>query len=171
MLVLFGAAVHRLEARRIPDWHIELDRYIAARWHSEDDVRVRSAVAAREPWNMTPEMSHPVTSDWMWESVRLPYPPGQVMCVLLERDAEVPVQEVEYEIVYVCHHSDALWKHGWVVHEAGDDPLSEVIRRDLSALDCRLPVNHLVPGSIVEGGTIPCKRGTIPLPLDLDSSG
>jgi hypothetical protein len=138
VLVVLGVAVHRLEARRIPDWRIELDKYIASRWPAKANVRIHSIAVAREPWNMKREMGHPVSSEGMWASVRLPFPPAQVMCVLLERDEKTPAQGTVYHVVLVCHHSDGLWKHGWVVHEGIGEPFSEALQEQMSALGCDL---------------------------------
>lgn len=145
VLVVLGVALHRLEARRIPDWQIELDKYIASRWPAQANVRVRSVAVAREPWNVRRSMGHPVSSDGMWESVRLPFPPARVICVLLERDERTPVQTEVYQVVLVCRHSDGLWKHGWVVHEGFGEPFSQALQEQMSALGCDLTALSVDP--------------------------
>jgi hypothetical protein len=147
VLVAIGAVFAVMEAGRVPDWQIELAEYAASHQHPTATVRVRSVAPARRPWNYRPEMGQPVVDDTEWGAAELPYPPKRVMCALLESQATArsPTRESAYQVVYICHHSDTLWKYGWVIHESRGAPSSEAIQEQVSALGCDLELAQFTP--------------------------
>lgn len=81
--------------------------------------------------------------------VRLPYPPKEVVCVLLARDRQSAVGamgERTHAVVFVAYHSDLLWNQGWVVHEGEGDPFAAPIREALESVGCDLDLDRFDPG-------------------------
>jgi hypothetical protein len=71
--------------------------------------------------------------DWRWE-VRLPYPPDELVCVLLAG------AQAQHQVVYVGHHTDTLWRVGWLVHQGPASPFPPDVAVELAALGCELGV-------------------------------
>lgn len=147
VLVAVGSVFATLEAGRVPDWRIELAKYVASRRPPTTVVRVRAVAPARRPWNYRLEMGRPVVDDTVWGSTQLPFPPQRVMCALLESEsiARSPTREPAVQVVYICHHSDALWQAGWVIHEHRGDPFSGATHEQLSSLACDLQLTQFKP--------------------------
>jgi hypothetical protein len=130
-----------LEAKRPPNWQLELDKYLAFTAVPSETVTVQSVVQARQPWNFNTDMASAVLlAGWEWGNITIP-PPREVKCVLLERvrystaDAE---ETRTQEVVLVGYHTDSLWHEGWIVHELTGGPSSRKSQENLAALGCDL---------------------------------
>lgn len=134
LLVLVGTAVLfiTLESRRMPDWELELNEYLAR----PDAFAVQQVVLARHPENFKPDMGAPVQGDWPWGIEVLPYPPQALRCVLLAQP-----DAAKQQTVYVGYYSDALWRSGWLVHEGPEAPFSPTLDGHLTAIGCDLELD------------------------------
>ena len=83
-------------------------------------------------------MGEAVRNDWRWKVSKLPFPPLAVQCVLLERTRESDGAEDEplRQVVFVGHHSDGLYRVGWLVHEGPKEPFSPELQAHLDAIGC-----------------------------------
>ena len=127
-----------LEARRPPDWRLELDRYLEATGRPSETVAVQSVVQARRPWNLAPDMVSTALMDQTWQSIDVP-PPSNVRCVLLERVRHSPATAREWrtqEVVLLGYHTDLLWKDGWIVYELTSDWCTPESHQTLAAIGC-----------------------------------
>jgi hypothetical protein len=145
LLVLLSAVttVAALERQRAPDWQTTLDHYLARRQRAGTALRVQRVVFAQQPWRFDAALASaaPDPEDWRWNAERLPYPPDAVYCVLFENVAGSTAKAAATtggQVVYVAHHSDKLWRVGWIVHEGPREPFPPALRADLSALGCDL---------------------------------
>ena len=134
-----------------------LDQYLAYKNVSlGEGLSVESAVKAARPGGLTQNVSFAVYGDsvfyqtdedygekggdaeatgyWATDERRpLPYPPEEVWCVLLERNAESP----QNGVVFVSLHQD-IHNADWVVHEVGPDPFGSASTQLASDLGCDL---------------------------------
>jgi hypothetical protein len=135
--VLFFALgfIVALEVRRGPNWRLELEAYVAEHTSSGDTIRVEQMTEARQPRRFTAAMGAPVRSD----GVHPTFPPQAVRCALLVRQPAgggAPIRQV----VYLVHHSDALYQIGWLAYEGPEEPLAPQAAADLAAIECDLDV-------------------------------
>jgi hypothetical protein len=139
LLVLLGVSttVAALERQREPDWQAALNQYLAQRKPTTQRLAVQRMTRASSPQRFQPEMGVAQRlDDWRWE-VEVPYPPDELLCVLLAREeGHVEAQQV----VYVGHHTDTLWRVGWLVHQGPASPFPPDLTVDLAALGCELGV-------------------------------
>jgi hypothetical protein len=140
VVVLVTVAVAVLETRRGPDWRRELEEYVAHSVAATDTVAIRAVAEARRPWEFDAEMGAAVREDWRWQSIELTYPPTAVQCVLLERSQESTAVTAEWRhrVVFMAHHTDGLYRVGWVVHEGPRDPFERELLARLDAMGCDL---------------------------------
>ena len=91
---------------------------------------------AREPRNFSASMGTPQPGDWINPS----NPPQDVRCVLLARSgASVGDSgETVRQVVYLVHHSDALYRVGWLAYKGPEEPFDEKLRSDLASIGCDL---------------------------------
>jgi hypothetical protein len=138
-----------------------LDQYLAYKNVSlAEGLSVKAEVKAAKPGRLTEGVNYAVYGDstyyqtdenykeasgeaeataaWSKEELRpLPYPPEEVWCVLLERNAQAP----GYGVAFVSLHQD-LHNADWVVHEVGPDPFAPESLQVASDLGCDLQVDR-----------------------------
>jgi hypothetical protein len=143
LFVLLGtvAAVFTLEHQRTPDWQVVLEGYLHDERAERADFIVRKSVAARQPWNFDAAMGRAqmAAGAWPWGIERLPYPLDALHCVLIARTSAAngtSTGSAGEQILYVAHHSDKLWRVGWLVHEGPTVPLDAKEVNHLAAVDC-----------------------------------
>lgn len=168
LLILLGTVttVVALEQQRTPEWQRALNGYLDQSrlddFHSDDSrsgdssavkhsnvlaARVRRVARARLPWNFRAEMGRPVrsTQQWPWAVNQLPYPPDALYCVLVQETVSkfapataTPQMATTRRVIYVAHHSDKLWRVGWMVHEGPIQPFSPALASHLASVGCDL---------------------------------
>ena len=133
-----------LDQRMAPPWQVRLNQYLAyLRERGITSPQVVSIAHAMSPINFSPGMSSETYSpnvsfqtarsqgrDFAADHQTLPYPPEEVMCVLLEVDGQ-------NELVYVALHSN-LNNNDWIVHISPEPWGSPVLQSHLSSLGCSL---------------------------------
>jgi hypothetical protein len=124
-----------LEARRGPDWYLELQGYIAQSAQASETVRVVAIVDATEPANFRTGMGTPVREDWRSTPIHA------VKCVLLERSRPLtpggePVSR--RQVVFLAYHSDALYRVGWLAYAGPREPFGQEIKANLREVGCEL---------------------------------
>lgn len=126
-----------LEVRRGPNWRLELDEYIAQHSSPSEVVTVVAVVEAEKPWLFSPAMGKPQHGDWI-----KPTSPAQaVRCVLLRRSRRADSgsgDEQVRQVVFVVHHSDALYRVGWLAYEGPEEPFGPELMADLALIGCEL---------------------------------
>lgn len=140
-LIVAIVIVAVLEARRGPNWRLELDEYIAQSASPSETITIQSVVEASKPWNFSREMGRAVRDDWRWESVAPSFPPKAVQCVLLEQSRKLTVgaeEEPRQQVVFVAHHTDALYRVGWLAYVGPKAPFTQELAAHLAAIGCDL---------------------------------
>ena len=138
-----AVTVIALERQRTPDWQQALDRYLDQTQMVNVQVEILGIERASLPWNFSVQMGTPVVaaSDWTWQIDRLPYPPDSLRCVLIDRrptNAEGRIGiEPKRQLLYLAHHTDAVWRVGWIVHEGPSTLLAPGVVEDLAEVGCR----------------------------------
>jgi hypothetical protein len=125
-----------LEVRRGPDWRLALDEYVAQQRSLGETIRVETVVRARKPWNFTPAMG---TVEW--ESGIAPsLPPQAVRCALLlrRRPDSAWQDDSRRQVVFVVHHSDALYHVGWLAYAGPEEPFGPEETTFLDRIGCEL---------------------------------
>lgn len=154
LLVLFvlAAGVIAIEVSRPADWRVELNKYVQYQNSlSPARITVQSVAYASKPGNFSQDMSHAVFGDSVWGGLDLPFPPEEVWCVLLKRDASSNDElggEMPYKVVFVSHHTDRLWNDDWVVHEGAKALFTHEFIESLSLIGCDLGLEEFGPGDI-----------------------
>ena len=139
LVVLFFALgfIVGLEARRGPNWRLELEAYIADHQAPLETVTVEAVTRARRPQNSTSDMGVPEGD----AGVERPFPPQAVRCALLVRmwpsgrGAEVASVR---QVVFLARHSDALYHVEWVVYEGPRELFGPELRAHLALVGCDL---------------------------------
>lgn len=140
-LIVGMLAFARLEAQRGPDWRHQLDEYIARGALPSETVTIQSVAGASEPQNFSGEMGRAVRNDWRWNVIAPPFPAQAVQCVLLERTRQSTAsgeKESIHQVAFVAHHSDALYRVGWLVYVGSEEPFTQQAVTHLAALGCDL---------------------------------
>jgi DNA gyrase inhibitor GyrI len=124
-----------LEARRGPDWYLELQGYIAESAQASETVKVVSIVDAAEPANFRSGMGTPAREDWRSTPIHA------VKCALLERSRPLtpggePVSR--RQVVFLVYHSDALYRVGWLAYAGPREPFGQEIKANLREVGCEL---------------------------------
>jgi hypothetical protein len=130
-----------LESQREPDWRHELDDYIARTALPSETVTVQSVVRASQPQNFRAEMGRAARYDWRWSATSPSFPAQAVQCVLLERQWTASAEGEDRpapQILFVAHHSDALYRVGWLVYAGPEEPLTDETAGYLTAIGCDL---------------------------------
>lgn len=130
-----------LEAQRDPDWRHELDEYITRTALPSETVIVQSVVRASQPKSFSGEMGRAARHDWRWSAIDPPFPAQAVQCVLLERQWTAPAEGEDRparQILFVAHHSDALYRVGWLVYAGPEEPFTEEAAGYLTTIGCDL---------------------------------
>ena len=146
LLVALGtlATVMFYERQRTPDWQQTLAAYLHLS-QMADDVEVLASVKARTPWDFNAEMGRAVSGElaWPWGIAQLPYPPDALYCVLVGKPESAVTQEAAQpggkftlRLLYVAHHSDKMWRVGWLVHEGGRAPWAATDEDVLASVGC-----------------------------------
>jgi hypothetical protein len=130
VLAIVAGVFALLEATRMPDWEIALQDYLTQNGWGVNRTPYQAARAS-QPWHFIPQMGRAIIQDWTWEGIDLPYPPDQVVCVLAGQDGGA-------RLLFVCYHSDNLWRSGWVVHEGPQSPFTLADREILRQIGCDL---------------------------------
>jgi hypothetical protein len=130
-----------LERQRTAEWARTLEQYFAQTHTAAIDVEVQVTVSALQPWNFREGMGSAFldTNDWRWHIEQLPFPPDSLYCVLVKRIPTAtanPIIEPARQLLYVAHHSDHLWRVGWIVHEGPTEPFTMEVANDIAALGC-----------------------------------
>jgi hypothetical protein len=125
-------------------WSAALNTYIGYKSRSGEGTMTVSAVGrATHPEEFARELSGATFGDSRFystdytsggpphEARPLPYPPDDIMCVLLQQGST-------REVVFVAHHVD-LYNADWIVHEAQGAPFAAPVRNQLAGLGCALP--------------------------------
>jgi len=125
-----------LERQRGPNWQLELDEYVAQHTTLTETIRVQTVTRARRPSNFTAAMGTPQAGDWIIPS----YPPQAVRCALVVRTHPTDGGEIESvrHVVYLAHHSDALYRVGWLAYEGPREPFGPQLKADLASIGCDL---------------------------------
>ena len=135
--VLLGtiAGVIALEQGQPPGWERALQLYLDTAAPVQGRAQVMAAEQARQPWEFRPELGSPVHQDevWTWQIDQLPYPPDDLYCVLLGYPAGAATSR---QVVYVAHHTDNLWRVGWLVHLGPVTPFPATLAADLAQVGC-----------------------------------
>jgi hypothetical protein len=128
-----------LELARGPDWQLELEEYVTEHTYPSDTLQVLEVARAREPGNFSAPMGIPQAGDWINPS----NPAQDVRCVLLGRSgASVgDAGEGVRQVVYLVHHSDALYRVGWLAYAGPVEPFDEALRSDLASIGCQLALD------------------------------
>jgi hypothetical protein len=149
LAVLFGtmATFVVLESQRRPDWQIALDQYLAHSSVIAKHFTIQKVARAERPDQFRAEMGVPVrdNDDWPWDVDSLPYPPDDLYCVLIEsygRSPAVVPGNGQRQVVFVGHHSDTLWRVGWLVHAGPVAPFPPTASLDLKTVGCDLPLDE-----------------------------
>jgi hypothetical protein len=140
LLVTIGVVV-AAEARRGPDWRLELDDYVARSAAPSETVTIHSVVEAGEPQLFHAGMGSAVSDEWPWGSITPSFPPRAVQCVLLERSRGSGAggeRASVRQVVFVVHHSDMLYRVGWLAYEGSEEPFSSGFLAHLSSIGCDL---------------------------------
>lgn len=140
-LILLGTAttVAALETQRTPDWQTALNRYLAE--NAAQPAQVQTVAHADLPGQFTLELGSPVSDEWQWSIERLPFPPQELYCVLLQTPAAPGAAgESQAQVVYVGYLSDALYRTGWMVYAGPHHPFPAQLPLQLAAVGCDLPL-------------------------------
>lgn len=141
VLVVGMLAFARLEAQRGPDWRHELDEYVAQSALPSETVTIQSVVRASEPQNFSTEMGRAVRNEWTWSVIAPPFPAQAVQCVLLERTRQSTAsgkKESIHQVAFVAHHSDALYRVGWLAYAGPEAPFTQETAAHFAAIGCDL---------------------------------
>lgn len=137
VLVFAAGVVVGLEVRRGPNWRLELDEYVAQQRSAGETVSVQAVVRARKPWNFTAEMGTVGPDDGLTPS----FPPQAVRCALLVRhrasDDGVGDESLR-QILFLVHHSDALYHVDWLAYEGPVEPFGPELTTHLERIGCDL---------------------------------
>jgi hypothetical protein len=139
LAVLFFAAgfIVFLEVQRPPDWRLELNEYLAQHTSPSETVRIEAVTRARRPWNFSADMGTPEPGDWIIPSSS----PEAVRCVLLVRsrasDSGAEDESLR-QVVFLAHHSDALYRVGWLAYEGPEEPFGPQLMAHLESIGCDL---------------------------------
>jgi len=138
-----------------------LDKYLAYKNVSlGEGLSVKSIVKATKPGGLTQDVSFAVYGDSVFYQTDvdyqkpsvdakatdslatdgrrpLPYPPEEVWCAVLTRNAEAP----QSGVAFVSLHQD-IYNADWVVHEVGPDPFVPASVQVASDLGCDLKLDH-----------------------------
>jgi hypothetical protein len=136
-VVLFTlGVVAALELYRGPNWRLELNEYVAHHTSPTETVRIAAVTRASKPWNFSADMGIPEPGDWIVPS----YPPQAVRCVLLVRSPSANAAEGESlrQVVFLVHHSDALYRVGWLAYAGPEEPFGPEIVANLTLIGCDL---------------------------------
>ena len=128
-----------LDARRGPDWRLELDAYVARQGLPSETVAVQTVRRARKPWLFTADMGGAVRDDALFASS----PPQEVRCALLVRSpvGDGAGEEASRQVVFLVRHSDALYQVGWLAYEGPVEPFGAELRANLETIGCSLPLD------------------------------
>lgn len=143
-IIIVVAAILLLDRHQSPPWKVELDRYLLAlRQSGNRAFRLVSYASAASPANFTPAMSAESYSNSLLFAASytldgqittglepMPYPPQEVVCVLLQQDGQ-------QQLVYVARHT-SLYNADWVVHISSDPWGSPALQSNLQTLGCSL---------------------------------
>ncbi len=146
LLAIFIAVMSFIlvDQHKTPTWQARLDQYLGyLRQIGGSSPRVISATPALSPINFTPGMSSETNSadvvfltthgqggNYFADLQPLPYPPEQVMCVLLDVSGQ-------NELVYVALHNNSS-NNDWIVHISPEPWGSYALQTHLSSLGCSL---------------------------------
>jgi hypothetical protein len=128
-----------LEVQRGPDWRLELEEYIAQHASAAETITVEAVVEAGEPWHFSPVMGTPQREDWIKPSSSQ----QAVRCALLLRSrpsAGGAGDEEVRQVVFLVHHSDALYRVGWLAYEGPEEPFGPELIANLALIGCDLDV-------------------------------
>jgi tetratricopeptide (TPR) repeat protein len=137
-------AFARLEAQRGADWRHELDEYVAQSALPSETVTIQSVVRASEPQNFSGEMGRAVRNEWTWSVIAPPFPAQAVQCVLLERTRQSTAsgeKESIHQVAFVAHHSDGLYRVGWLAYAGPEAPFTQETVAHLAAIGCDLSLD------------------------------
>lgn len=137
VLVFALGVVAGLEVQRGPNWRLELDEYVAQDRSPGERVSVQAVVRARRPWNFTADMG----TVGPYDGIAPSFPPQAVRCALLVRhrasDNGVGDESLR-QILFLVHHSDALYHVDWLAYEGPEEPFCPQVSAHLERLGCDL---------------------------------
>jgi tetratricopeptide (TPR) repeat protein len=137
-------AFARLEAQRGADWRHELDEYVAQSALPSETVTIQSVARASEPQSFSGEMGRAVRNEWTWSVIAPPFPAQAVQCVLLERTRQSTAsgeKESIHQVAFVAHHSDGLYRVGWLAYAGPEAPFTQETVAHLAAIGCDLSLD------------------------------
>lgn len=143
-LLIVAAILLVLNRRATPSWESRLDQYLAyMRKTSQLSLQVVATTPAISPAKFSPAMSgetfsdsiifqttHTLSTDYSADLIPIPYPPNEVMCVLLKTGSQ-------HQLVYVALHN-SLYNADWIVHVSPDPWGSSILQSSLDAIGCSL---------------------------------
>jgi hypothetical protein len=143
-ILIISAILLLFNQRQTPAWQAKLDQYLAFLKESgPHSYKVLSIATAASPANFTPTMSaesysesvifqttHTQDAEYTVSLQPMPYPPHEVVCVLLNIDNQ-------QQLVYVALH-DSLYNADWIVHVSPEYWGSLALKNQLDSIGCRL---------------------------------
>lgn len=138
ILLVMATSITALEARRTPDWQAALDAYLADNSLQADAVR--QVARARYPAALTTSMGVPVSADWRWQIERLPHPPQELYCALIQLPTTSSARDPQRQVVYVGYLTDTLYRAGWMVYAGARTPFASQLPEQLAQLGCDLDI-------------------------------
>jgi len=138
-LIALIVAFARLEARRGPNWRLELEEYVVHSASPSETVAIQSVVEAKAPQNFRQEMGTAARDDWRWGAIQPSFPPEAVRCVLLERSRPSVTggeRQSARQVVFLAYHTDALYRVGWLAYAGPEEPFPPDLATNLAAIGC-----------------------------------
>jgi hypothetical protein len=143
-VIVLVVSILLLDSLRTPAWRVKINHYLNfLRETNHPSYHVESTASAAQPGNFTEAMSVETYSDtplfqtssgsstsYSAELEPLPYPPEQVMCVLLHDGSQL-------QLVYVALHNN-LYNADWIVHISPDPWGSQTLQFNLTSIGCSI---------------------------------
>jgi hypothetical protein len=145
-VIMLAISLLLVEHFHTPAWRAKLNQYVAyIHQTGQTTSDVIASTPATSPASFTPSMSAESygdnviydTSHSLNEQISaglqpIPYPPDQVVCVLMDVDGQ-------RQLVYVALHSD-LYNADWIVHISSESWGSSTLQSQLATIGCSLDI-------------------------------
>jgi hypothetical protein len=141
---------------------LRLTEYVA-HISTEETAIVQRTVRATRPENLSRDAGYPTFGDSVYYETQdgppgnekggampLPYPPGELWCVLLKQQNRA-TGSTSYPVVFVGLHRD-MYNADWIVHEGPGDVSAPGVLESLSRLGCDLGLDEAGPRPAADGG-------------------
>lgn len=137
LLIMTGGAVvvfALAEAKRTPEWEIELGKYIQSQrgW-----ITIELITQATKPQTLYEYVGYSTNGN------RPPFPPETVRCVLLKHHRRFDFKlTTNYSVIFISFHPE-IHRATWAVFEGETSPFSQDFIDDMSRLGCDLGLETL----------------------------